>query len=801
MFRLISWGEVRLGLRLIAKQPILSATIILALATGICFATMGFTLRDELVNSTLPYQAGDRFARLYVLNRDGGRLDLDLERYHAFRDRASTFEHIGAVGGRPFTVAHGPGEVESITGTLITPGSMRWLDAAPVAGRTLIPADGEAGAEKVVAIRDSLWQRRYGGDPALIGRSVTIGGVPRTVVGVMPDTFEFPNSGELWVPLDDLTLGGSAQPVQGRYGPGPGLRVFGVLRPGVTFEAADAEINQISNQYARGGTPADVDRLLVRPFTADSSESSVAVSALVFVLVMVLLVVASNVATLVFARTWSRAPELAVRTALGAARARVVGQLFFETLLLSAIASAIGLAAAHGALRYIKGSLEGWPFWVTLEPNPRIVAFVVVLTLLVGVVSGLFPALRVTRHDLRNTLQAGRGFAAGGFGRIGAVLLVAEIALSVALLNGAVTMARAFDSYIDEVPALPKNQVLTAHLGRIPEPAQREQVVEAIAQLPGVVAAGAGQQLPRLYPAPRPTSVEPIGGEPLLAPQPAPGHAVSRGFLEAIGARAVAGRLFEPADFLQGAAPVVVVNEPFVRKFLGGRNAIGRRIRIGEGESGGGVSPWREIVGVVPDLGLSVGDRALAAGFYTPVADEMLWYLAARTTVDPITLAGAVRAAVAQVDPDLQILEIRTLEDAGREERVFLSGVATALTAMGGMALLLSIVGIYALLSFMVTRRTREIGIRIALGAKNWQVLRSITGGAAIYLAIGGVLGSILGVLFVEMRSVILISIPEAGVWMPATILLTLAIAGGTAAWLPARRALRIRPSEALSAD
>ena len=183
---------------------------------------------------------------------------------------------------------------------------------------------------------------------------------------------------------------------------------------------------------------------------------------------MVLLVVASNVATLVFARTWSRAPELAVRTALGAPRTRVVGQLFLETLLLGSIAAIIGMAGAYGSLRWIKGSLEGWPYYITLSPNPRIVLFVVVLTLLVSAVSGLLPALRVTRHDLRNTLYGGRGFAFGGFGKVGALLLVVEIALSVALLNGAVTMARAFNAYYDEIPALPKNQILTAQLGRIP---------------------------------------------------------------------------------------------------------------------------------------------------------------------------------------------------------------------------------------------------------------------------------------------------------------------------------------------
>ena len=170
MNRFISMGEVRLGLRLIVKQPILSLTIILALATGICFATMGFTFRDELVNSQLPYQAGDRFARFLVFNRDGGRLDLDLERYHALRDRATSFEHVGAVGGRPFTCRDPDGRVEPIRGALITPRSMAWLDAAPVLGRTLIPADGEPGAERVVVLRESLWRRRYRADQQLIGR-------------------------------------------------------------------------------------------------------------------------------------------------------------------------------------------------------------------------------------------------------------------------------------------------------------------------------------------------------------------------------------------------------------------------------------------------------------------------------------------------------------------------------------------------------------------------------------------------------------------------------------------------------
>ena len=348
MNRFISLGEVRLGLRLIVKQPVLSATVVLALATGICLTTMGFTFRDELLNSKLPYQAGERMARLFAFNRDGQRLDIDLERYHAFRDRAETFAHVGAVTGRPFTITHRPGDVETVTGAMLTPRSMRWLDASPLAGRLLIDADGESGAEPVALIRESSWHRRYSANPNIVGRAISIGAQSRTIVGIMPNSFAFPNSGELWLPLDEPTLGGI-----------DGVRVFGVLKPGVTFESATTEIELLSARLPLKAPPEDIARMQVLPFTADSGQAGVAVTALVFVLVMVLLVVASNVATLVYARTWSRAPELAVRTAIGAARSRVVGQLFAETLVLGSIAAVIGMAGAYAAPAVHQGLIRG----------------------------------------------------------------------------------------------------------------------------------------------------------------------------------------------------------------------------------------------------------------------------------------------------------------------------------------------------------------------------------------------------------------------------------------------------------
>jgi predicted permease len=789
--RVISFTDLRLSFRLIAKQPVLSGTIVLALATGICLATMGFAVREAMVNSVLPYQAGERFVRVFEMTRDGRDVP-SVELYQALRDRATTtVELIAASGGRPFTIALADGEVESVLGTEITPRAMGWLDASPVFGRNLIPADGESGADPVVVIRHSYWQRRFAGSADVIGRQLIVNGSPRTIVGVMPDTFKFSNAGELWLPLDERTLGGSPR------------GVFGVLREGATLEAATAEMDSIGREVEPTNASGEPTRILVRRFTADSGNTDVAMSALVFVLVMLLLVVASNVATLMFARTWARAPELAVRTAVGASRSRVVGQLFLEMLVLGGVAAVLGLAGAFGGLNYIEAIADGMPFWITLQPGARTIFFVVVLTLIVGMVSGMVPALKVTRHDLRQSLQSGRGFAAGGFGKVGAALLVVEIALSIGLLNGAVAMTRAVRGYYQEVSALPVNQVLTAQLGRIRDVADRDRVVQAARSLPGVIAAGAGEALPRLYPEPKPTIVEPIGDETLQAARRAPAQAIGNGYLEAVGAKALTGRLFTESDFREGAAPVAVVNEPFVQKFLGGRQPIGRRIRVDQPGADGTVSEprWMEIVGVAPDLGMSLGDPEMRAGYYMPARDEMLWFMAIRTAGDPRGLISPLRAAVARIDPELQLQDIRPLEDADKEERAFLVGVASGMTAMGGMALLLSIVGIYALLSFMVTRRTREIGIRVALGAKQWQVLRSIAGGAAFYLTIGGLLGSALGVVFVQMRSMLLISIPAPGIWMPATIFATLAIAGTVACWLPARRALGIRPAEALNTD
>ena len=790
MSRWITASEIRLALRLIARQPVLSTTIVLALATGVCLATMGFTLRDAVLYSPLPFANGDRFVRLVMHSEAEDNVEVDLEGYHAIRDTSKTFVHLGAEGAAEFVLENADGTVEPISVGLITPRSFQFLPAVPILGRVLVEADGEPGAEPVVVLRESVWRRRFGAGASVLGQSIQLAGRARVVVGVLPDAFKFPTGGEIWVPLDEATLAGRAT----------SLTVFGILRDGLTIRGADAELSAYSRpeRPRRPGTAISIRAL---PFTGDDDIINTVMAGLVGVLVLALLVVASNIASLVFARTWSRSAELAVRTAIGAGRARVVGQLFAEVAILCAIASVLGLVLAHVALRFVVDLMSNIPFWMTFEPTLRTMAFVVVLSFAISVVSGLLPALQVTRTNLIGALHAqGRGLTPTGFGSVGRVLVI-EVALSVALLNGALVMARAYSSYIDDIPALPDGEVLTARLSGEQSTAVRDRVLTAIRALPGVVSAGAASHLPRQQPIPGPIEIESLDGRsPSLFGQ-TPAVTVSDGYLETIGGEPLTGRVFTAGDYVAGAAPVVIVNQPFVDRLLGGGSPLGRRNKLLSVDAHE-PAQWREIVGVVPELGMSPGNRKDAAGAYVPLPDRTPGLaVAIRSAGNPATTAGPLRKIVAEIDPTTDVRGIRRLEDAGLEQTSFLTAMVSVMTALGLMAMLMSVVSIYALLSFMVTRRTREIGIRVALGARASQVLATIAGGSFALIGAGAAIGTPIGLYLARLQTVILVSLPEAGVLTPAIVLGALAAASIAAAWLPTRRALAIRPAEALNSD
>jgi hypothetical protein len=397
-------------------------------------------------------------------------------------------------------------------------------------------------------------------------------------------------------------------------------------------------------------------------------------------------------------------------------------------------------------------------------------------------------------------------------------MIAAETALSVALLTVAAVLADGVARYAEPGSVLPTGEVLTAqvYVGDVTvvgaSESQREEsrrqaaslkqrrLAEALSRLPGVESHGFATHLPRMTPRPRDVLIEP--GSPGIdhALVQAPSVGVSAGFLETLGGRATAGRLFVGGDFEPGAPPVVVVNQPFVDQFLGGRDPVGRRVRDAAG--GSSEPAWREIVGVVPDLGLVVGDSARAAGFYEPIRRASLFRLALRSRGDPRLLTEPLRRAAYDVDPGIVVNRIVPLEEVAMDDRVALNAIGTAMAGIAAAALLLSLLGTYAIVSFTVTRRTREIGIRLALGAGALRIVRSIVGRTAAILTLGGVSGALAGVVLSRvLASILVAAIPASGAEASLAVLGLLAAVGIAACWSPVKRALAIPPRDALAAE
>ena len=784
--RWISLSELRLAFRLVRKQPVASITTVLALTVGIGMATTGFTLLDSVLYSKLPFPNGDRFVLLDVRTEpEARRAGLDTARFRMFKEQAAAFEHLGAFNGTEVNLVLRSNEIVPVRGATVTPDSIRVFGYTPVIGRMLRADDGAPGAAPVMLVRGSLWRRHFSADPEIVGSTAVVSGVRRTIVGVMPDEFALP-SGEVWLPLAETAS----------------ARTFGVLKKDQEPAAAAAQIAALTKQFEAETPGAQKLRVGVRRFTEAMSQGLELLTAvLVGALLLVLLVIAANIANLVLARTSARSGELAVRTALGATRARLVGQVFVEVLIIGVIAAVIGLTTSQAALAWVRMTLTDMPPWVDFTASPRTMAFVACATLMSAAVGGVMPALKATRRNSANVLASSAQRGSTGFGKVGGSMIALQVALSIALLNGALLMARGVAGYMQPTLLVPAGEVLTARV--VTEKASADAIVKAIAAIPEVRAAGAGSSLPGLSPSAIMTTVEGMTAGSESIARPAPVVEVAAGFFETLGAGARAGRLLRPEDFAADAPPVAVVNEPFVAKFLGGMNPLGRRLRMMRSEAGGGSpEPWREIVGVVPDLGLSAGDETMAAGFYVPMPDEEVFHIVLRTSGDARRLAAPLRTAVARIDPAIQLRDVIPLKDVGREDRAVFAGIGAALAALGGVALLLSVIGTYATLSLAVSRRTREIGIRAALGASRGQVLRAIIGSTCVPPAVGALLGIGLGQALVAARGIFAFRLPDgSGPWGLPVLAALMIAAGLLSAWIPARRALAVAPAEALRSE
>ncbi|MEQ8330295.1 MAG: FtsX-like permease family protein [Longimicrobiales bacterium] len=804
----VSWAELRRSVRLMMRQPTLTLTALLALTTAIGLSTTGYALAEAFLFSDLPFEGGDRIALLRAYTPEGDRAPVDLERYETFRRQASRLDHVGALEIATFNVAFGPDDVESLEGAWITPGLAAHLPHTPLLGRPLQPGDGDPGAEAVAVIREDLWNRRFGADPDVVGRAITVSGERRTIVGVLPADARFPDDGALWLPIGERFLGGDAS------GPRGGVTLVAVVAAGVDFEAAEEQLVTLAARAPGADGAAAPVRIRLVPLTdaMDGALIYVLMSALITVLVLVLLVVAANIGNLIYARTAARTQELAVRTALGAGRARLVGQLFGEVLVMGGAAALLGLTVAGEVLRRIDGAAEDLPYWIRFELSPGAVAFMVSVTLLATAVCGLLPALRATRRDPAAVLQSGgRGFQSGGLGRLGATMVVLQMAVSVALLGVAFITGQGFAGYVGTPDRIDGSDAAVVNL-YLPRPDLADDIeavdsltrirtalVEEISGIDGVRSMTIGTHLPRVEAARTRVAVTGAGG--VAAQEPAGRVAAGPGFLEGLGLTAAVGRGLGPADHEAGAAPVAVVNQAFAARF-GGSGAVGQAFEVVGSGPGGAVSeaPYR-IVGIVDDTGFGPDQGPRAARYFVPLTDEGFAYGLVRADRSAAELEPRIRAAITRVLPTAQIGRIRPLADVGEENRRGMLMIGAGLFALGAVAMVLSVVGLYALMSFTVTRRTREIGVRRALGASPGEVFRALGRRAVIQITTGALLGTGLGILLIQARTIFTFEVPSTEYVVIPAVAGALVLVGLAALAAPTLRALRIRPVEALEAE
>ena len=809
--------DFKVGLRMLARYPGLTVVGTLAIAVAIALGTLYFEVLDKFRNPRLPGPGGDRVVS--VLNWDAKALQPELRSLHDYaiwREQVKSVDHWGAAMLFERNLVTEDGRVEPVPGAEVTASAFRLLGTRPLLGRALTEQDERPAEPPVLVIGHALWKARFASDPAVVGRTVKLGTVPATIVGVMPEGFGFPVSQRVWTPL---RVDGSL--VAPRTG--PAVRVFGRLAPGRSIDDARAELGVIGARLA-ASSPATHEHLGPRVTAyekplAEGGEGGFVMRLLELVngiFLMLLAVICVNVATLVFARTATRGWEIAVRNALGASRARIVTQLFVEALVLAGLAAALGLVVAKVALRWALDRfavIDALPFWYDDSLSWRTIVYATALTLLGAAIVGILPALRVTKRNvqdaLRNESAARSGLRFGGFWT---TVIVVQVAITVAFLPLAAGGVFESNRFRERAEGIGAERYLTAGVGIDRENYQADSAAFAararnrvdelerrLAAEPGVERVAFADRLPVDDQLKYGIEVDTTIGAPATGLRTSTLVHVSRGYFAAFGTSVVAGRGFVPLDFETGR--VLIVNQSFARLVLGGRDPIGQRIRIASGAAEEvldiesiTVEEWYEVVGMVEDFGLQPSEPQEQAAMYRPSLPLVgrAGQLAVRVR-DPASFAPRLRTLAAEVDPAIRLTGVQPLSLAGggaAQRSWALTGVAWLISSI---VLLLSATGIHALMSFTVARRTREIGIRAALGASRGRIVAGIFSRAFLQTGAGVLAGTGLAALvgLESTRDVLLLLAADV-------VMLAVGLA---ACVVPLRRALRIEPTEALRTE
>ena len=801
--------DAHVALRAIRKSPGFALTAIICIALGVGVTTMILSAVDAILLKPLPYPNANRLVSVYAQDAPRGwhRVNISYKDYVSWRDDNRTLSALGMWTWSSTTITDG--ESERVAGAAVSANLFPLLGVRPLLGRWFRPEDERLAASDVVLLSYGLWRRRYGGDSSIVGHTISMDGRPHLVAGVMPPGFNFPDRGEFWMPF--ATDGPSQEPRGNRGYAG----AIGRLRPGVTLDHAKADLARVSTQlqhdFPSDNTGWSAEIVTLR----DDLTGDLRRPMLVFLgaVAFVLLIACANVANLTLVRGLSRRREIAVRSALGAARGDLVRQLFTESLLIAGLGGVAGAVAGVWGVRFARLAFPGGvPFYFDFGVDLRALAGSALVVVITAVLCGVIPALRVTKLDVNRALRDERaGTGGSGDGRMSgrSLLVVAELAISTVLVIGGALLVRSYRAYSHTDLGFDRDGILTARV-TLPDEgynqtAQRialfsdlEARVRAIA---GVKVVGSAQGIP--FSGWDVQMTASFAGRP--APPPNEGfdshfQVVFPDFFSAMGIPLVRGRPLLPTD-RDTLAPVAVVNETFVRRAYPNEDPIGKRVKFAPPND---PQPWITIVGVVRDFRHYRLPEPMGPALYMPygMSPGRTQTLVIRTSLtDPYALVPAVRAALHDVDPKLALYEVKTMDDAVNESLWRQRVQSRVLGVFAVLALLLAAVGLYGLVSYSVLQRTREIGLRVALGAQRSDVLalvygqggRLVVAGLAIGLALGALLARTLGSLLYDIAPTDLASYALA-----AGVIAAIAFA---ALYVPARRAVAVDPLRAMRTE
>jgi putative ABC transport system permease protein len=795
--------DLKFAVRMMACNRWFSAAIIVTLALGIGLNTMIFTLVNAVLFRPLSIPGGDRLVAINSHKRSepANSYPISYPDFLDFRSSATAFETIEASTQAEGVLNEKDHPPQSYRMAHITPGLFQMLRTPPVLGRPFTAGDGLQGAEPVVLLGYGVWKERYSLSGDVIGRVVRVNEKPATIAGVMPPGFKFPENQDLWMALTPTSA------LQDRTN--RSLQLYAYLKTGVSIAQGSANLEGIAERLSAQYPDADKDTTTSALTFNDRFNGGpirLVFLALLAAVGFVLLIACANVANMLLSRALGRQREISIRIAMGASRWQIVRQLLLESLLLSCLGGLLGLSISLFGVRAFDLATQdvGKPYWILFRMDWEAFAYCGMICIVSAILFGLAPALRSSRADLNSSLKDGvRSSGSVRAGHLSAALVVAQFALTFVLLAGAGTFVRGFFDNLSLNPETPAHQILTArfHLpdSRYPNAEARVRFLDrALAQvraLPGVTQAAVVNVAPELGSMWRDVEIEGHAADPKHRPRA--GFLVQLpGYFATIGLPLQQGRDFTDDDGTKGREAAIVSRE-FAERFWPHEQAIGKRFRT---YSDGKPGPWLAVVGVAANFVQEPQEASPPPLAYLAERQEgEAWMsLLVRTSGDPLLLTSAVRAAVQGLDQDLPLIEVRTLAGAIEHSRWFLAVFGTLFSIFGFMGLLMAGVGIYAVMAQSSSRRTREIGVRMAMGATSGHILTLVLKRGIWQLAIGLILGLAAAIPAVRLLTKIGMRISPNDPWAFAVIVMILVAAGLFACWMPARRAARLEPVKAL---